>query len=314
MKIFLTGAAGFIGFHSSMALLKAGNSVHGFDSINDYYDPVLKQSRLKILSEFENFSFTKGDIGDADALSKAWVDFKPDRVLHLAAQAGVRYSMTNPMPYVHSNMLGFQNIIELVRHKGVENFVYASSSSVYGGITELPFHEGMNVSKPINLYAASKLANEHVARAYNHLYKIPATGLRFFTVYGPLGRPDMAMFIFADAILNGTPIPVFNSGEMIRDFTYIDDIVSGILAALDKPESGEIYNLGNGTPVKLLDMISCLEESLGRKATKKMLPMQAGDVSATHADISKAKSRLNYSPQTPMAEGVASFVKWYVDR
>ena len=255
MKVLVTGAAGFIGFHTSRRLLDAGHQVMGFDSVNDYYDPHFKDLRLAVLRDYKGFTFTKGLLEDHAALTAAWKYFSPTHVIHLAAQAGVRYSIENPMAYVNSNLIGFQNVIELVRHTKPAHFVYASSSSVYGGNKELPFSELQDVSNPISLYAATKLSNELVAKSYANLFSMPCTGLRFFTVYGPYGRPDMAMFKFADAMRAGRPLPVFNSGKMVRDFTYIDDIVSGILGALGRIEKGQIYNLGRGNRELLLDMI-----------------------------------------------------------
>ena len=311
MKVLVTGAAGFIGFHTTKTLISRGHQVLGFDNLNDYYDPNLKRARLAMIDNPKSFSFVQGDVADAQAVKSAWDQFQPTHVIHLAAQAGVRYSIENPMAYIHSNIVGFQNVIELARHRKPENFVYASSSSVYGGNKTLPFSEDQDVSHPISLYAATKLENELVAKTYSHLYEIPTSGLRFFTVYGPYGRPDMAMFKFSELMLQKKPIQVYHGGKMIRDFTYVDDIVSGILGALGKPEKGEVYNLGKGHPDQLTDMIALLEQHLGVKATREMLPIQAGDVEATLADISKAKVAFGYDPKTSLAQGVAKFCEWY---
>jgi UDP-glucuronate 4-epimerase len=313
MRVLVTGAAGFIGFHTSRALLRRGETVVGYDNVNDYYDPAVKHARLEELSTFESFHFTRGDITDADALAAVWSDLAPTHVVHLAAQAGVRYSIENPMAYVRANLDGFQHVIELARAHRPENFVYASSSSVYGGNKEMPFSESQRVDNPISLYAATKASNELVARAYGNLYDLPTTGLRFFTAYGPFGRPDMAMYKFAELMLAGKPIPVFNHGEMIRDFTYVDDIVQGILAALEKPQRGAVYNLGRGDSMELMDMIQHLEQHLGVKAEVDMLPMQPGDVPATLADISKARLDLGYEPQTDTATGIGHFVRWFLE-
>lgn len=312
MRVLVTGAAGFIGYHSSRKLLDAGHEVFGFDNLNDYYSPAFKQARLDILRRYDRFLFARGDIGDEAALTKAWKSFQPDTVLHLAAQAGVRYSIENPKAYVHANLIGFQNVIELVRETHPNNFVYASSSSVYGGNERLPFRETDDVSKPISLYASTKIANELVARTYGHLFKVPTTGLRFFTVYGPYGRPDMALFKFAKAIRAGEPIDVYNNGRMVRDFTYVDDIVAGVMACLAKPQIGQVYNLGRGHQVDLLRMIEILEQRLGKKAIRRMLPMQAGDVEATLSDVSKARADLGYDPKVTIEEGVSRFVDWFL--
>jgi len=311
MRIFLTGAAGFIGFHTSTALLKEGHEVHGFDNLNDYYDPKYKIARLNVLNNYENFSFTKGDISKEQELKEAFKRFKPDHVLHLAAQAGVRYSIENPNAYIEANIIGFQNVVELVRAQKPKNFVYASSSSVYGGIKSLPFSEEMNVSSPVSLYAATKISNELVAKSYSHLYDIPSVGLRFFTVYGTYSRPDMAMYKFAELMFKGSKIPVFNSGNMDRDFTYIDDIVKGIISSLKKPESAQIYNFGRGSQMNLMEMISLLEKNLNIEAKKEMLPMQPGDVPATLSDISKARKNLGYNPTVDLAEGISKFSIWF---
>lgn len=311
MRVFLTGAAGFIGFHTALALLEAGHHVCGFDNLNSYYDPHYKMLRLDILKGYERFSFVKGDIQDAAVLSAAWENFDPTHVIHLAAQAGVRYSIENPHAYVQTNLVGFQNVIELVRKTSPQNFVYASSSSVYGGNKTLPFRESDRVDDPISLYAATKKSNELVARTYGNLFKIKSTGLRFFTVYGPYGRPDMALFSFMRKILAGDAIPVFNRGEMLRDFTYIDDIVAGIIAANTRPTLNAIYNLGRGKQEKLLTMIGLLETSIGRKAQLDLLPMQQGDVEATLADITLARVELGFEPKTSIDVGIPRFVEWY---
>ncbi len=311
MKVFVTGTAGFIGYHVATRLLQKGHEVTGYDSVNDYYDVRIKQSRLEHLARSSLFTFVKGDLTDQRVLADAYNRCRPDRVIHLAAQAGVRYSIENPKAYVDSNLVGFQNIIELVRRSQPDHFLYASSSSVYGGNTKLPFSESDPTTHPISLYAATKMSNELVAKSYSHLYKIPAVGLRFFTVYGPYARPDMAIYKFAELMRQGKPIQVYNQGKMIRDWTYIDDIVDGILASLEKPESGEVYNLGKGSPDYLSEMIELLEDYLGIKAKKEFLPIQMGDVEATNADISKAMSRLGYEPKTQLKEGLRHFCAWY---
>jgi UDP-glucuronate 4-epimerase len=310
-RVFLTGAAGFIGYHTAKRLLAAGHQVFGYDNINDYYDPRFKLARLDDLKKFSGFGFRQADLCDREMLASCWQEFRPNYVVHLAAQAGVRYSIENPFAYVHSNLVGFQNIIELARDNRPKNFVYASSSSVYGANKVLPFSETHEVSNPISLYAATKLSNELVAKCYGNLFQLPSTGLRFFTVYGPFSRPDMAMFKFAKLMQAGKPIPVFNHGKMVRDFTFVDDIVDGILASLETPRHGAVYNLGRGSPVDLLKMIDLLQEHLGIKAQIEMMPIQAGDVEATLADISKARRDLGYDPKTSIDKGVASFAHWY---
>lgn len=312
MTVLLTGAAGFIGYHVAKALIDRGDKVYGFDSINDYYDPSLKHYRLAQLAHSSNFSFMQGDLADKRAVRDAWEIARPRVVIHLAAQAGVRYSLQNPDAYIQSNIVGFQHVIDLVRETQPINFVYASSSSVYGGTRQLPFSEDLRLDSPISLYAATKISNELVATTYGRLFGIPSTGLRFFTVYGPLSRPDMAMFKFADLMWARRSIPVYNSGKMLRDFTYIDDIVRGVLAAVDRPEINRIYNLGKGVPDSLTDMIGYLEEGLGIKANMELLPMQAGDLDATLADISRAKADLGYAPTITLAAGVAAFCDWYL--
>ena len=327
--ILVTGAAGFIGYHVSKRLLERGDRVIGLDNLNAYYDPMLKEARLARLRSIEGFSFVHADVADTDAIQQLFNDEKPQRVVHLAAQAGVRYSVTNPYAYVDSNLLGFQNILEGCRHNQIEHLVFASTSSVYGAHTHQPFSEHEAVSHPVSLYAATKIANEMMAHSYAHLYRLPCTGLRFFTVYGPWGRPDMALFKFTRGILASEPIPVYNEGKMVRDFTYIDDIVEGVVRILDIPpvanpkwNSDEpdpatssapyrIYNIGNNRPVQLLDFISALEKSLGRKAKLDLLPMQMGDVPSTMADVSDLERATGFRPKTTIEEGIEAFVKWY---
>ncbi len=327
--ILVTGAAGFIGFHVAMRLLDRGDHVIGLDNINDYYDVRLKEARLAQLTSRERFIFVKLDLADRQGMKDLFAGRAVRRVVHLAAQAGVRYSLVNPHAYTESNIEGFMNILEGCRHNQIEHLVYASSSSVYGGNTHMPFSIHDNVDHPVSLYAASKKANELMAHCYAHLYRLPCTGLRFFTVYGPWGRPDMALFIFTKAILEGKPIDVFNQGNMKRDFTYIDDIVEGIIRTLDRPAaanpswSGEqpdpgtssaparIYNIGNHQPVELLHFIGILEQALGKKAEKRLLPLQAGDVPATYADIDDLTKDVGFRPNTPIEVGIPRFVKWY---
>lgn len=313
MKVFLTGAAGFIGFHTAKKLLESGCEVYGYDSMNDYYAPEYKWARLTQLKEFNGFRFTQGLLEDSDQLKKSWLEFGPTHTIHLAAQAGVRYSNINPGAYVTSNLAGFQNILELVRHHPVENFIYASSSSVYGNRVETPFKESSPVDNPASIYAATKLSNEIMAKTYCNLYDIPATGLRFFTAFGPFSRPDMAIFKFINLMKHRKPIPVYNEGHLSRDFTYIDDIVSGILLALRRAERNEIYNLGFGNPVKLLTLIETLESVSGIKANFEMLPMQQGDVAITYADITKSRTKLGYNPKTNLRDGIEKFYTWYKD-
>ncbi|NLU49558.1 MAG: NAD-dependent epimerase [Syntrophomonadaceae bacterium] len=311
MKYLVTGAAGFIGFHVSRALLTRGDTVIGLDNLNDYYDPRLKEDRVKQLTVFSEFTFVRGDIADYSLLCELNEMHKFDKVCHLAAQAGVRYSLVNPFVYERANLLGFLNILEMCRNSGVENLVYASSSSVYGGNEKIPFSIEDRTDKPISLYAATKKANELMAYTYHHLYAMRCTGLRFFTVYGPWGRPDMALFKFTRAILNGGEIEVYNYGRMKRDFTYIDDIVRGVLAALDKDYDFEIFNLGNSQPVELGYFIECIERTLGRTARKKLLPLQPGDVEATYADIDYSTEKLGFVPKTTIEEGIRKFIEWY---
>ena len=322
----ITGAAGFIGSTLAKRLLERGDTVTGVDNLNDYYDVSLKEARLARLTSSSHFSFIKADIADRDVMSALFAGNAFDSVVNLAAQAGVRYSIENPAAYIDANLVGFGNILEGCRQGGIGHLVYASSSSVYGSNTKLPFSEKDNVDHPISLYAASKKANELMAHAYAHLYDLPATGLRFFTVYGPWGRPDMALFKFTKGILEGQPIPVYNRGQMVRDFTYVDDIVEGVIHVLDQPPGkGEgvnepdrsasapwrIYNIGNSSRVQLMDYIQALEKALGRKATLELLPMQDGDVPATQADVSALESDFGYRPQVDVEEGVKRFVEWY---
>ncbi len=318
MKILLTGAAGFIGAATAQRLLDRGDTVVGLDNLNDYYDPALKHSRLDLLSPHASFRFVKMDVADRPGIAHLFANEGFDRVIHLAAQAGVRYSLQNPNAYVDSNLVGFVNVLEGCRHHAVEHLVYASSSSVYGGNTKMPFAESDHVDHPVSLYAASKKANELMAHTYSHLFNVPTTGLRFFTVYGPWYRPDMALFLFTKAILDGKPIKVFNYGDMRRDFTYIDDIVEGVIRVLDKKatpaESSapyRIFNIGNNQPVQLLDFIGCLESALGMTAQKELLPMQDGDVPATFADTQALNEWVGFAPATSIDYGIRQFVDWY---
>jgi UDP-glucuronate 4-epimerase len=333
VKILVTGVAGFIGFHVTRALLARGDRVLGVDNLNDYYDVQLKRDRLAALApdSGDRLETVELDIADAAALRSLVADAKPDAVIHLAAQAGVRYSLEHPHAYTHSNISGFLAVLEACRHQPVEHLVYASSSSVYGLNAHMPFSVNDNVDHPVSLYAATKKANELMAHSYAHLYGIPTTGLRFFTVYGPWGRPDMAYFLFTRAILAGEPIRVFNGGEMARDFTYIDDIVEGVLRVLDRPATADpawsaaspdpgsscapyrVFNIGNNQPVRLLDFIETIERALGREAVKDFQPMQPGDVTATCADIDALGAWTGYRPSTPLAEGLAQFTAWYRD-
>jgi len=310
-KILVTGAAGFIGFHLSKSLLEDGFEVLGIDNLNDYYDPKLKHARLDIIKKYPNFKFEKVDIADRESLTKAFVDFAPNKVVNLAAQAGVRYSLTNPYAYLDSNLIGFLNILELCRHNDVEGLIYASSSSVYGSNKKIPFSVDDRVDNPISLYAATKKANELIAHSYSHLYGLHTTGLRFFTVYGPWGRPDMAMYIFADKISKVEPIQVFNNGKMKRDFTYIDDIVSGIRASMDKNYKHEVFNIGNHRSEDLMYMIELIEKYIGKKAIIDFKPMQPGDVPESFADIEKSNRMLGYIPSVNIDVGIEELVKWY---
>ena len=313
MKILVTGSAGFIGFHVAKYLLEQGDEVAGLDNFNPYYDVALKEGRNKILQEYSAFKCVREDISDTSFMEKFFRDEQFDVVCHLAAQAGVRYSLDHPHTYVNANILGFLNILEGCRHNNIRRLVYASSSSVYGGNTKLPFSETDNVDTPVSLYAASKKSDELMAHCYTHLYGIQTIGLRFFTVYGPWGRPDMAMWLFTEAILNNKPIKVFNKGDMQRDFTYIDDIVQGVVASIDKDglDQYEVFNLGNNNSEDLMALIAIIENSLGREAEKELLPMQPGDVKATYADIKQAKRKLGFEPKTKITEGVPEFIKWY---
>ena len=312
MNILLTGGAGFIGFSLTKELLKRGDKLFIVDNFNDYYDPQIKRDRIKMLSEIsDNFEIFEIDLTDYKKLEKIFKTCKIDKVCNLAAQAGVRHSLTNPLSYVSTNIVGFVNLLELCRHNDVKDLVFASSSSVYGSNKELPFSEDHRVDTPISLYASSKKSNEEMAYTYHHLFGLNCTGLRLFTVYGPWGRPDMALFLFTKAISEGKSINVFNNGEMERDFTYIDDIVSGVVGALDNPYPYEIFNLARGQSVKLMDYIKEIEKNLGVEAKKNMMPMQAGDVPATTAVIEKAKRMINYNPQTSVDMGVKNFVEWY---
>ncbi|MBS3782588.1 MAG: GDP-mannose 4,6-dehydratase [Candidatus Thermoplasmatota archaeon] len=313
MSTLVTGSAGFIGFHVAKGLLERRETVVGVDSVNDYYSQELKWDRNSILEGYEDFEFYKQDLCDLEALEEVFEENRIDRICHLAAQAGVRYSVENPHAYERSNLKGFTNILEMARHEDVDNLVYASSSSVYGGNEDIPYTVGDDVNEPVSYYAATKVANEVMAHSYNHLYDIPCTGLRFFTVYGPWGRPDMAMFKFTDRIVDGRPIEVYNYGDMKRDFTYIDDIVGGVISSLEKKHDYEIFNLGNNTPVELMEFIEMLEDALGVEAEKEMKPMQPGDMKVTYADISGSKEKLGFEPKTDLKEGIEKFVNWYKD-
>jgi UDP-glucuronate 4-epimerase len=308
--VLVTGTAGFIGFHVARTLLEKGTPVIGIDNINDYYDPVLKEARLKRLNEYSSFTFYRIDCCNLEGLREIFRTHNPELVCHLAAQAGVRYSIINPFAYQKSNNEGFLNVLELSKTHSVRNFVYASSSSVYGNNTKLPFSETDPVGTPISLYAATKRANELTAHCYSHLFGLPCSGLRFFTVYGPWGRPDMALFLFTKAILEGNAIDVFNNGEMRRNFTYVDDVVNGILKVLDTPSKYEIYNLGNSKAENLLDFIKQIEKTIGKKADINFQPMQPGDVPVTVADIDKIRA-LGFEPRTNIDEGIKAFISWY---
>ncbi len=336
MKILVTGNAGFIGFHTAKRLLERGDHVIGIDCVNDYYDPSLKEARLESLEQVAAqsrslYSFKRGNLADKEVVEHCFSEHKPDRVIHLAAQAGVRYSLENPQSYAESNLVGFTNILEGCRQHSVEHLTYASTSSVYGTNTKLPFSEHDEANHPVQLYAATKRANELMAHAYSHLFELPTTGLRFFTVYGPWGRPDMALFKFTKNILEGKPITVFNNGNHSRDFTYIDDIVEGVIRSSDQiakpnpdwdsdnpdPQSSNapyrIFNIGNNSPVKLMDYIEAIEEAVGKEAEKEYLPLQPGDVPDTYADCSELVNAVGYQPNTAVKEGVANFVHWYRD-
>ena len=331
MKILVTGAAGFIGMHASQRLLARGDEVVGLDNLNDYYDPTLKDARLARLTPHPAFRFVKMDVADRAGMEGLFATEKFDRVIHLAAQAGVRYSLQNPQAYIDSNVVGFMNVLEGCRYSKVQHLVYASSSSVYGGNTRMPFSERDSVDHPVSIYAATKKANELMAHTYSHLYGLPTTGLRFFTVYGPWGRPDMALFLFTKAILEGRPIDVFNHGKMKRDFTYVDDIVEGVIRTLDRtaepdaafdsdrPDPGRskapfrVFNIGNHDPVQLMDFVTAIESTLGMSAQKNFMPLQDGDVPATYADTEALNAWTGFAPATSVQEGVARFVAWYRD-
>ena len=319
-KILITGAAGFIGYHLTKRLLSQGIEVYGIDNMNDYYDVGLKKTRLSGLQQNENFSFTEGDIADKEKVEGIFKSFRPDTVMNLAAQAGVRYSITNPDSYIKSNVIGFYNILECCRHYPVDHLVFASSSSVYGGNKKVPYSEADKVDNPISLYAATKKSDELLAYSYSHLYGIPATGLRFFTVYGPMGRPDMAYFGFAEKIMHGKKIDIYNNGDMLRDFTYIDDIVEGVTRILthipvpDDPTGAKykIYNIGNHNPVRLMDFITVLEKAIGREAEKNFMPMQPGDVYETYADVTELMKDVGFRPSTSIETGIQNFADWYL--
>lgn len=317
-RYLITGAAGFIGFHLAEKLLKQEATIIGFDNINDYYEPNLKYTRLSILKQYKNFIFIKGDIADKESINKVFQEYKPEIVVNLAAQAGIRYSIDNPEAYIYSNIIGFYNIIEACRNNLVEHLAFASSSSVYGTARKIPFSTKDKTDTPISLYAASKKSNEVMAYSYSHLYGIPTTGLRFFTVYGPYGRPDMAYFTFTKAIMEDIPIKVYNNGNMYRDFTYIDDIINGIEIILNNPPEPDdnkvkykLYNLGNNHPEKLMDFIITLEKHIGKQAKKEYLPIQPGDVFQTFADITDMMEDFNFNPQTSIDVGLHNFVSWY---
>ncbi len=331
MKVLVTGSAGFIGSTLTLRLLERGDTVIGIDNHNNYYDPSVKEARLARFARHPNYSHLRIDLADRQAIDAAFATHQPQRVVNLAAQAGVRYSIENPLAYINSNIVGFAHILEGCRHNGVEHLVYASSSSVYGANTTMPFSVHQNVDHPLSLYAASKKSNELMAHTYSHLYQLPTTGLRFFTVYGPWGRPDMALFKFTKAILAGEPIQVFNYGKHRRDFTYIDDIVEGIIRVLDHPAQANpdwngkqpdpgtslapwrVYNIGNNAPVELMDYIASLEAALGKKAEIELLPLQSGDVPDTYADVTDLVEQFHYKPNTTTQEGISRFVAWYRD-
>jgi UDP-glucuronate 4-epimerase len=336
MKILVTGNAGFIGYHTVMRLIERGDDVVGVDVVNDYYDPELKEARLerqkqRAAQAGTSFEFIRANLADRGAVEKCFARHRFDRVIHLAAQAGVRYSLVNPHAYVESNIIAFTNVIESCRYAEVPHLTYASTSSVYGANTNMPFSEHQGVDHPLQFYAATKRANELMAHAYSHLYRLPTTGLRFFTVYGPWGRPDMALFLFTKNILAGKPIEVFNHGKHTRDFTYVEDIAEGVIRASDdiaRPNAGwdshhpdpassnapfRIFNIGNSSPIKLSEYIEAIEEATGKKAIKELLPMQAGDVPNTYADVSELSRQVGYKPDTPVKTGVANFVRWYLE-
>jgi UDP-glucuronate 4-epimerase len=327
--ILVTGAAGFIGFHLARRLLEQGRLVVGLDNLNSYYDPKLKEARLTELAKIPSFEFVKLDLADRIGMSVLFAERRFPNVVHLAAQAGVRHSLSDPHAYVDSNLVGFTNILEGCRHNGCQHLLYASSSSVYGSNTKMPFSVHDNVDHPLSLYGASKKANELMAHAYAHLFRLPTTGLRFFTVYGPWGRPDMAMWIFASAILSGRSIKLFNNGNMRRDFTYVDDVVEALVRLIERPPTGNaespgdapdpgssaapwrVYNIGNNDPVELLEVVRLLEEAIGKKAYRELLPMQPGDVPATYADVGDLMREVGFKPKTPIADGINRFIDWY---
>jgi UDP-glucuronate 4-epimerase len=329
MKILVTGAAGFIGMHVSQILLARGDTVIGIDNLNDYYDPQLKRDRLARLTPHANFRFIQLDVADRGGMDALFAAEKFERVVHLAAQAGVRYSLVNPQAYIDSNVVGFTNVLEGCRHSQVQHLAYASSSSVYGGNTAMPFSEHHNIDHPVSMYAATKKANELMAHTYSHLFGLPTTGLRFFTVYGPWGRPDMALFLFTKAILEDRAIDVYNHGQMIRDFTFVDDIAEGVVRVLDRPASADpafdatkpdparsnapyrVFNIGNSDPVKLMDFIDAIEQAVGKTAKKNFMPLQSGDVPATFADVSELTAWTGFTPGTSITDGVGRFVAWY---
>jgi UDP-glucuronate 4-epimerase len=329
LKVLVTGSAGFIGSALTLRLLERGDIVIGIDNHNDYYDPVIKEARLARFDNHPNYTHLRIDLADRPAIEDCFSKHKPERVVNLAAQAGVRYSIDNPLAYINSNIVGFAHILEGCRHHGVEHLVYASSSSVYGANTTMPFSIHQNVDHPLSLYAASKKSNELMAHTYSHLYKLPTTGLRFFTVYGPWGRPDMALFKFTKAIIAGEPIQAFNYGKHRRDFTYVDDIVEGVIRILDRPAPSNpqwssaqpdpgtspapwrVYNIGNNSPVELMDYIAAIEKALGKKARVQYLPLQDGDVPNTYADVDDLMAQFNYKPSTPVEAGIVRFVDWY---
>jgi len=331
VKVLVTGAAGFIGMHVSQILLGRGDEVVGLDNLNDYYDPKLKHDRLARLTGKPGFSFVQMDVADRDGIAKLFAEQRFDRVVHLAAQAGVRYSIENPHAYIDSNIVGFTNILEGCRHNKVQHLTYASSSSVYGGNTQMPFSEHQGVDHPVSLYAATKKANELMAHTYSHLFGLPTTGLRFFTVYGPWGRPDMALFLFTKAIIEGRPIDVFNHGKMVRDFTFIEDIAEGVVRTLDRIAAPDpaydsniadparsnvpyrIFNIGNQNPTTLMAFIEAIESAVGREAQKNFMPLQDGDVPATHADVEELAQWTGFRPATPVVQGIQRFVAWYRD-
>ena len=329
MKILVTGAAGFIGMHVSQLLLARGDTVVGIDNLNDYYDPQIKRDRLARITPHANFRFVLMDVADKPAMDKLFAEERFDRVIHLAAQAGVRYSLVNPQAYIDSNVVGFMNVLEGCRHSKVQHLAYASSSSVYGGNTAMPFSEHHNIDHPVSMYAATKKANELMAHTYSHLFNLPTTGLRFFTVYGPWGRPDMALFLFTKAIIENRTIDVFNHGQMVRDFTFVDDIAEGVVRVIDRPATADaafdatqpdparsnapyrVFNIGNSDPVKLMDFIEAIEKAVGQVAKKNFMPLQDGDVPATFADVSELSAWTGFKPATPVVEGVGRFVRWY---